>query len=100
MRLRAKVIAATRQRPVTTRASTSMAGARPGAVLLKFAMSEDRQVALRGRKGLARTKLSLDEDFTPAQQARKSELWPLFKEAKAASKRTFWRAAKLFINGT
>jgi hypothetical protein len=100
MRLRAKVIAATWQRPVTTRASTSMARARPGAMLLKFATSEDRQAALRGRKGLARTKLGLDEDLTPAQQARKSELWPLFKEAKAAGKRAFWRAVELFINST
>ncbi len=69
-------------------------------MLLKFATSEDRQVALRGRKGLAGTKLGLDEDFTPVQQACKSELWPLFKEAKAAGKRAFWRAAELFINDT
>ncbi len=66
MRLRAKVIAATRQ-PVTTRASTSMARARPGAMLLNFVTNEDRQAALRGCKGLAGTKLSLDEDLIPAQ---------------------------------
>jgi hypothetical protein len=35
-----------------------------------------------------------------AQQARKSNLWPLFKEAKVASKRAFWRGVELFINGT
>jgi hypothetical protein len=68
-------------------------------MLLKFAMSEDCQAALQGRKGLAGTKLSLDEDLTPAQQARKSELWLLFKEAKAAGKCAFWCVAKLFING-
>jgi hypothetical protein len=67
MRLCAKVITAMRQRPVTMRASTSMARARPGAVLLKFATSEDCQAAFRGCKGLAGTKLGLDEDFTPAQ---------------------------------
>jgi hypothetical protein len=67
MRLRAKVIAATRQWLVITRASTSMARAGPGIVLLKFATSEDRQVAFRGRKGLSGTKLDLDEDLTPAQ---------------------------------
>jgi hypothetical protein len=100
MRLHFKVIAAMRQRPVTTRASTLMTGTRPGVVLLKFATNEDRQVALRGRKGLARTKLGLDKDLTPTQQARKSELWPLFKEAKVAGKRAFWRAVELFINGT
>jgi hypothetical protein len=100
MRLHAKVIANMWQRLVTTRASTSTARARPSAVLLKFATSEDRQAALRRRKGLTGTKLGLDEDFTPTQQARKSELWPLFKEAKATGKRTFWRAAELFINDT
>jgi hypothetical protein len=61
-------------------------------------MSEDCQVVLQGRKGLAGTKLGLDEDLTPTQQARKSELWPLFKEAKATIKRAFWRAAELFSN--
>ncbi len=55
---------------------------------------------LRWLKGLAGTKLGLDEDLTPAQQALKLELWPLFKEAKAASKRAFWRTTKLFLNGT
>jgi hypothetical protein len=40
----------------------------------------------------------LDEDFTPTQQARKLELWPLFKEAKATGKHAFWRVAKLFID--
>jgi hypothetical protein len=100
MRLCAKVIVATWQRPMITWASTSTARVRPGAVLLKFVTSENRQAALRGRKGLAGTKLGLDEDLTPMQQARKSELWPLFKEAKATSKRAFWRAVELFINGT
>jgi hypothetical protein len=67
-------------------------------VLLKFATSENRQAVLRGRKGLIGTKLGLDENLMPMQQACKSELWPLFKEAKAVSKHTFWRAAELFIN--
>jgi hypothetical protein len=67
-------------------------------MLLKFATNEDRQAALRGRKGLPGTKLGVDEDLTPAQQARKLELWSLFKEAKAVGKRAFWRATKLFIN--
>jgi hypothetical protein len=69
-------------------------------VLLKFVMSKDHQAALWRHKGLAGTKLGLDEDLTPAQQARKSELWLLFKEAKAASKRAFWRVVELFINST
>jgi hypothetical protein len=86
MRLHAKVVVATRQRPATVWASTSAASARPGAMLLKFTTNEDRQAMLRGCKGLAGTKLGLDEDLTPVQQARKLELWPLFKEAKAAGK--------------
>ncbi len=77
-----------------------MASARLGAVLLKFTTNEDRQAALQGHKGLAGTKLGLDEDLTPTQQAHKSKLWPLFEEAKAAGKRAFWRAAELFIDDT
>jgi Sec7-like guanine-nucleotide exchange factor len=42
MRLRAKVIATTWQRHVTTQASTSTAGACPGAVLLKFVTNKNR----------------------------------------------------------
>jgi hypothetical protein len=46
------------------------------------------------------TKLGLDEDFMPTQQACKSELWPLFKEAKAASKHAFWSTDELFVDDT
>ncbi len=35
----------------------------------------------------------------PHTHAHKSELWPLFKDAKATSKRTFWHTTELFING-
>jgi hypothetical protein len=69
---------------------------RPNVVLLKFATSEDHQAVLRRRKSLAGTKF--DEDLTPTQQANKSKLWPLFDEAKVASKCTFWNATKLFVN--
>jgi hypothetical protein len=89
MRLCAKVFVATREWPAIVRASTLMTSMCPGTVLFKFATNEDRQAVLRGCKGLARTKLGLDENLTPTQQAHKSGLWPLFKEAKAASKRTF-----------
>jgi tellurite resistance-related uncharacterized protein len=44
--------------------------------------------------------LGLDEDLTPTQQARKSKLWLLFKEAKAVSKPTFWHAVELFVDDT
>jgi hypothetical protein len=72
MRLRVKVIAAMRQQPTTSRASTSMTSARPDVVLLKFTTNKDFQVALRKHKGLAGTKLGLDEDLTPTQQVCKS----------------------------
>jgi hypothetical protein len=98
MRLCVKVVVAMRQQLATSWASTSTVSARLGVVLLKFATSEDRQAALQGHKGLAGTKLGLDEDLTPTQQARKSELWPLFKEAKVAGKHAFWRATELFVN--
>jgi hypothetical protein len=70
-----------------------------GAMLFKFATNEDCQAMFWRRKGLARTKLSLDEDLTPAHQACKLELWPLFKEAEAKGKRAFWCTTELFING-
>jgi hypothetical protein len=60
-----------------------------GTMLLKFTTSKDRQVTLRRRKGLTGTKLSMNEDFTPTKQARKSELWMLFKETKVAGKHAF-----------
>ncbi len=89
MKLHAKVITAMWQRPTFAWASTSTAHACINAMLLKFAMSKDRQAALRRRKGLAGTKLGLDKDLMPTQQACKSELWPLFKEGKAVGKRAF-----------
>jgi hypothetical protein len=89
MRLQTKVIAAMRHRPSAARAFAPAVGAHPDTVLLQFATSEDCQVALQGHKGLTRTKLGLNKDFTPTQQARKSELRPLFKEAKVVGNRTF-----------
>jgi hypothetical protein len=65
MKLRAKVIAATRQWRAIAQASTSATSMCPSVVLLKFTMSQDHQVALQGRRGLAGTKLGLDENLTP-----------------------------------
>jgi hypothetical protein len=49
---------------------------------------------------LARTKLGLDKNLMPMQHARKLELWPFFKEAKAAvGKRTFWCTVELSVDG-
>jgi hypothetical protein len=89
MRLRAKVVTTTRQWPKTAWASALATGTHLGAVLLKFTTSEDHQAVLRERKGLVGTKLGLDKGLTFAQQVCKSELWSLFKEAKAAGKHAF-----------
>ncbi len=67
MRLCTKVIASTWQCPVIAQASTLAMGMHPGTVLLKFTTREDRKAVLQGHKGLARTKLGMDEDLTPAQ---------------------------------
>jgi len=99
MTLCIKVIVAKWQQLATSWASTSTASACLGAVLLKFATSEDYQAMVRRHKGLAGTKLGLDEDLMPTQQAHKSKLWPLFKEAKVAGKRAFWHATELFVDG-
>jgi hypothetical protein len=100
MRLCAKVVIAMRQWSAIAWAFALPTGARPSVVLLKFTMSKDRQVALRGHRGLAKTKLGLDKDLTLAQQACKSESWSLFKEAKVAGRRAFWCAAELFVDNT
>ncbi len=68
-------------------------GVHHGAILFKFIMNKDHQTKLQGCKGL-------DKDLMLMQQTRKSELWSLFKEAKAVGKRAFWRTAELFINDT
>jgi hypothetical protein len=86
MKLCTKVIATTWQWPATAQASTLAVGACLNAMLFKFVMNENCKAVHRKRKCLAGTKLSMDEDFTPAQQACKLELWPLFKEAKAVGK--------------
>jgi hypothetical protein len=66
MKLRTKVVTAMRQQFIVAQASTLVAGMRFSVVLFKFAMNKDCRAALQGHKGLARTKLGLDKDFTPA----------------------------------
>ncbi len=78
MKLCAKVVATTRQWPVVLRAFALAVGAHPEGVVIKLKISKDHKVALQGCKGLGRTKLGLDDDLSPMQQACKSEMWPLF----------------------
>jgi hypothetical protein len=66
MKLRAKVVVTTRQRLATTRTFALAMGALPSIVLLKFAMSEDRLVALQGCKGLVGTNMGRDKNPMPA----------------------------------
>jgi hypothetical protein len=58
----------------------------------------DKLTVLRARKGLQGTKLWLNEDLTPAQQAQKRTAWATFKEAKEAGKWVYWCGADLYIN--
>ncbi len=88
MMMCAKVVATMWHQLMTTRASALVASTGFSKVLFKFVTSEDHQATLWGRRGLARTKLHLDENLTPTQQVRKLELWPLFKEAKTIGKHT------------
>jgi hypothetical protein len=67
MKLRAKVVVATRQWAEIAWASTLAASTCFDEVLLKFVTSKDCQAALRRRKGLAGIKLGLDKDLTLAQ---------------------------------
>jgi hypothetical protein len=92
-----QVVAAIWQWLVVAWTSASVMVAHPNAVLLKFVTNEDRHVV---RKGIVGTKLGLDEDLMPTQQVHKSEIWLLFKEAKATGKCAFWRAIKFFVDGT
>jgi hypothetical protein len=96
MKLCTKVVAAMQHRLAVARASASIMGTCFNAVLFKFVTNEDHQAVLRGRKGLAGTKLGLDEDLTLAQQACKLKMWPLFKEAKATGK----CATEFFVGDT
>jgi hypothetical protein len=66
MKLCTKVVTTMQQRPVVAWASAQATGVCPNTMLFKFVTSEDYQVVLRGRKGLAKTKLGLDEDLTLA----------------------------------
>ncbi len=101
-----QLISATRQEQ---RAPRSYAAATTGekqapadrhpAILLEFASPADRLQVLKARRQLQGTKYGLQEDMTPLQQARKRAAWPVFKEAKAAGKKAYWRADKLFVEG-
>jgi hypothetical protein len=59
------------------------------AVIIMLASVHDKPMVLRVHKGLQGTKLGLDEDLIPAQQAQKRAAWATFKEAKEAGERVY-----------
>jgi hypothetical protein len=68
------------------------------AVIITLALVHDKLTVLHARKGLQGTRLGLNEDLTPAEQAQKRAAWATFKEAKEAGKRVYWHGANLYIN--
>ena len=86
--------------------SVSCAGARrvmtkadaaQGLVIVQFKSKEDKKTVFRAKGKLRGNPTGLDDDLTQLQQKRKQAAWSAFKAAKAAGKRTQWRAEKLFI---
>jgi len=59
------------------------------AIIITLASIHDKLTVLRACKGLEGTQLGLDEDLTPAQQAKKRVAWATFKEAKEAGERVY-----------
>ncbi len=68
------------------------------AIIITLASVHDKLTVLRARKGLQGTRIGLDEDLTPAQQAQKRTAWATFKEAKEVGERVYWPGADLYIN--
>ena len=68
-----------------------------GLVIVQFRSKEDKKAVFRAKGQLRGNPTGLDDDLTQLQQKRKQAAWSAFKAAKAAGKRTQWRAEKLFI---
>lgn len=68
-----------------------------GLVIVQFRSKEDKKAVFRAKGKLRGNPAGLDDDLTQLQQKRKQAAWSAFKAAKAAGKRTQWRAEKLFI---
>ena len=71
---------------------------RPRPLLVQSQSVTAKHAALKRSKVLRARRVFLDVDMTPAQQAARTALEPLFREAKARGDRPFWRAARLFVH--
>lgn len=68
-----------------------------GLVIVQFRSKEDKKAVFKAKGKLRGNPSGMDDDLTQLQQKRKQAAWSAFKAAKAAGKRTQWRAEKLFI---
>jgi len=99
MKLAIKAVAAVRQ-PISKRAETKPGTVRTQAVLVTFAIVEDRKVVCQNCVALKGTHWGLEEDLTKHQQEQKRASWHLFEKAKAEKKKAYWRGADFYINDT
>eukprot|EP00899_Mesostigma_viride_P019038 jgi/Mesvir1/27135/Mv20806-RA.1 len=72
----------------------------PAPVLLTFKYMADKLSFLKCRKKLSRTRFTLDDDLTLAQQQRRRELWPAYLQLRhsAGGKPVYWRGAVIHVD--
>jgi hypothetical protein len=72
-------------------------------VVLRFACTQDKISALKGRVNLNKSdkfrRLGVNPDLTRSQQEKKTAAWPAFVKARQEGKKTWWVDDTLFING-
>jgi hypothetical protein len=88
MKLPIKAVATVRQ-PISRRAETKPGIIHTRAVLVTFAIVEDRKVVCQNHVALKGTHWGLEEDLTKQQQEQKRASWHLFEKAKAEKKKTY-----------
>jgi len=99
MKLAIKAMAAVCH-PINRRAETKLGIVRTRAVLVTFAIVEDKKVVCQNCVALKGTHWGLEEDLTKQQQEQKRASWHLFEKAKAKKMKAYWRGADLYINDT
>jgi hypothetical protein len=99
MKLAIKVVAVVRQ-PLSKRAETKPGTVCTRAVLVTFAIAEDRKAVCQKRVALKGTCWGLEEDLTKQQQEQKRASWHLFVKAKVEKKKAYRRGTNLYINDT
>jgi hypothetical protein len=99
MKLAIKVVATVRQ-PINKRAETKLGTIHTRAILVTFAIAEDRKAVFQNHVVLKGTHWGLEEDLTKQQQEQKRASWHLIEKAKAEKMKAYWRGADLYINDT